>query len=182
MESEVRSLSSGGLISERQRNDPGAADESEINDLLRLARSLTPRPVEFRNALNDLIAGRIQVMLITGTLAQHVRDGRARGLATLLPARSKALPDLPTMVESGLPPFPGIPWMGLFGPAKLPKELVDRLSKELLATLAKPEVRVQIERQAMELNPLSAEGMGALAKDQVAVWRKLTTDAGMVAE
>lgn len=56
MESEVRSLSSGGLISERQRNDPGAADESEINDLLRLARSLTPRPVEFRNALNDLIA------------------------------------------------------------------------------------------------------------------------------
>jgi tripartite-type tricarboxylate transporter receptor subunit TctC len=133
-------------------------------------------------ALNDLIAGRIQVMLITGTLAQHVRDGRARGLATLLPARSKALPDLPTMVESGLPPFPGIPWMGLFGPAKMPKELVDRLSKELLATLAKPEVRVQIERQAMELNPLSAEGMGALAKDQVAVWRKLTTDAGMVAE
>jgi tripartite-type tricarboxylate transporter receptor subunit TctC len=133
-------------------------------------------------ALNDLIAGRIQVMLITGTLAQHVRDGRARGLATLLPARSKALPDLPTMMESGLPAFPGIPWMGLFGPAKMPKEVVDRLSKELLATLAKPEVREQIERQAMELNPLSAEGMGALARDQTAVWRRLTKDAGMVPE
>jgi tripartite-type tricarboxylate transporter receptor subunit TctC len=133
-------------------------------------------------ALNDLIGGRIQVMLITGTLAQHVRDGRARGLATLLPARSKALPDLPTHAESGLAPFPGIPWMGLFGPAKLPREIVDRLSKDLLATLAKPEVRTQIERQAMELNPLSPEGMGALAKDQVAVWRKLFQDAGMTPE
>jgi len=133
-------------------------------------------------ALNDILGGRIQMMLITGTLAQHVREGKVRGLATLLPQRSKALPDLPTMAEAGLPPFPGIPWMGLFGPANLPKDIVARLSKELLATLAKPEVRTQIERQAMELNPLSAEAMGALAKDQVAVWRKLMQDAGIVPE
>ena len=133
-------------------------------------------------ALNDILGGRIQMMLITGTLAQHVRDGKVRGLATLLPQRSKALPDLPTMAEAGLSPFPGIPWMGLFGPANMPKEIVDRLSKELLATLAKPEVRTQIERQAMELNPLSAEGMGALARDQVVVWRRLTQDAGIVPE
>ncbi len=133
-------------------------------------------------ALNDILGGRIQMMLITGTLAQQVRDGKVRGLATLLPQRSKALPDLPTMAEAGLPPFPGIPWMGLFGPAHMPKEVVDRLSKELLATLAKPEVRTQIERQAMELNPLSADGMGALARDQVGVWRRLTQDAGIVPE
>jgi tripartite-type tricarboxylate transporter receptor subunit TctC len=133
-------------------------------------------------ALNDILGGRIQMMLITGTLAQHVRDGKVRGLATLLPQRSNALPDLPTMAEAGLPPFPGIPWMGLFGPAHMPKEVVDRLSKELLATLAKPEVRMQIERQAMELNPLSAEAMGALAREQVAVWRRLTLDAGIVPE
>ena len=134
------------------------------------------------NALNDLIGGRSQVVLITGTLAQHVRDGRIRGLATMLPGRSKALPDLPTMAESGIAPFPAIPWMGLFGPANMPKEIVDRLSRELLAALQKPEVREQIERQAMEINPLSAEGMGALARDQAAVWRRLTKEAGMVPE
>jgi tripartite-type tricarboxylate transporter receptor subunit TctC len=72
--------------------------------------------------------------------------------------------------------------MGLFGPAKLPKEIVDRLSKELLAALAKPEVRTQIERAAMDINPLSPEGMGALARDQVAVWKKLFQDAGMTPE
>jgi tripartite-type tricarboxylate transporter receptor subunit TctC len=133
-------------------------------------------------ALNDLITGRIQVMLITGTLAQHVRDGRARGLAALLDKRSKTLPDLPTMREAGMAPFPAVTWMGLFGPAKMRKEVVERLSRELAATLQKPEVREQIERQAMDLNPLSSDAMGALAKEQTEVWRRLTREAGIVPE
>src|SRR5258706_4058951 len=133
-------------------------------------------------ALNDLIGGRIQIMLITGTLAQHVRDGRARGLATLLTHRSKALPDLPTMAEAGMPPFPAQAFMGLFGPAKMPREIVDRLSRELLATLQKPEVREQIQRQAMEINPQSAEAMGAFVREQTEVWRRLTKEAGIVPE
>ena len=133
-------------------------------------------------ALNDLIAGRIQLMLITGTLAQHVRDGRARGLATLLTRRSKALPDLPTMAEAGMQPFPAAAFMGLFGPAKMPREIVDRLNRELMATLQKPEVREQIERTTMEIQPLSAEAMGAVAREQTEVWRRLTREAGVVPE
>ena len=133
-------------------------------------------------ALNDLISGRIQIMLITGTLAQHVRDGRARGLATLLNYRSKTLPDLPSMREAGMQPFPAVPWMGLFGPAKMPKEVVDRLSRELAAVLQKPEVREQIERQAMDVSFLPADAMGALARDQTEVWRNLTKSAGISPE
>lgn len=133
-------------------------------------------------ALNDLISGRIQIVLITGTLAQHARDGRVRALATVLPTRSKALPDVPTLAEAGFPPFPAIPWVGLFGPAKMPKEVVDRLNRELMATLQKPEVREQIERQALELNPLSAAAMGAMAREQTDVWRRLIKDAGIAPE
>jgi tripartite-type tricarboxylate transporter receptor subunit TctC len=133
-------------------------------------------------ALNDLIGGRLQIMLITGTLAQHVRDGRARGLATLLTRRSKALPDLPTMAEAGMQPFPAAAFMGLFGPAKMPREIVDRLNRELMATLQKPEVREQIERTTMEIQPLSAEAMGAVAREQTEVWRRLTREAGVVPE
>ena len=133
-------------------------------------------------ALNDVIAGRLQLMLITGTLAQHVRDGKLRGLATLLTTRSKALPDLPTMAEAGFAPFPAAAFMGLFGPAKLPREIVDRLSRELNATLQKPEVRQQIERTAMEVQYLSAEAMGAVAKEQTEVWRRLSKEAGIVPE
>jgi tripartite-type tricarboxylate transporter receptor subunit TctC len=133
-------------------------------------------------ALNDLISGRIQLVLISGTLAQHVRDGRIRGLATLGNQRSKALPDLPTMAESGLAPFPAVPWVGLYGPAKMPRAVVERLSRELLAALKNPDVREKVERQAIELNPLSAEAIGALAKEQTEVWRRLTREAGMVPE
>jgi tripartite-type tricarboxylate transporter receptor subunit TctC len=72
--------------------------------------------------------------------------------------------------------------MGLFGPAKMPREVVERLSRELLATLQSPEVRSRIERQAMDLNPLPADAMGALAREQTEVWRRLTREAGIVAE
>jgi tripartite-type tricarboxylate transporter receptor subunit TctC len=133
-------------------------------------------------ALNDLVTGRIQVMLVSGTLAQHVRDGRARGLATLLNKRSQTLPELPTMAEAGMAPFPAVPWMGLFGPAKLPREVVERLSRELHATLQSPEVRERIERQAMDLTPLSTEAMAALAREQSEIWRRLTREAGIKPE
>ena len=133
-------------------------------------------------AINDLATGRVQVMVITGTLAQFVRDGRVRGLATLLPTRSKQLPDLPTMAEAGMAPFPAVPWLGLFGPAKMPKEAVDRLSRSLQEVLQKPEVREQIERQAMDVRFMSADAMGTLAREQTEVWKRITREAGHVPE
>src|SRR5262245_8688344 len=123
-------------------------------------------------ALNDLVTGRIQLMLASGTLAPQLREGRARGLATLGDRRSKSLPDLPTMAEAGVAPSPAVPWMGLFGPAKLPKEIVERLSRELLAVLKNPEVRERVENQGIEINPLSQEAIAALAKEQTEVWRR----------
>jgi tripartite-type tricarboxylate transporter receptor subunit TctC len=133
-------------------------------------------------ALNDLVSGRIQLVIISGTLAEHVRAGRIRGLATLGSQRSKALPDLPTMAEAGLAPFPAVPWVGLYGPAKMPRAMVDRLSRELMTALKNPDTREKIERQAIDLNPLSPEAIGALAKEQTEIWRRLTRDAGMVPE
>ena len=131
-------------------------------------------------ALNDLVGGRIQLMLVSGTLAQHVREGRARGLATLGTQRSPAIPELPTMTEAGVAPFQAVPWMGLFGPAKMPREIVERLSRELLAVLKNPEVRERVERQAIELNPLTPDAIGALAREQTEVWRRITKEAGYV--
>ena len=131
-------------------------------------------------ALTDLVGGRIQLMLASGTLAQQLRDGRARGLATLGNQRSPAIPELPTMAEAGVAPFPAVPWMGLFGPAKMPREIVERLSRELLAVLKNPEVRQRVEGQAIELNPLGPEAIAALAKEQAEVWRRVTKEAGYI--
>ena len=179
-------------LAEYGRANPGKLNAGSSSATATIAPTLLAAAEKFQlqvvpyksetTALNDLISGRIQVMLITGTLAQHVREGRARGLATLLNTRSKTLPDLPTMKEAGMAPFPAVPWMGLFGPAKIPKERVERLSRELLAALQNPEVRERTERQAMDLNPLSAEAIGALAREQTDAWRRLTREAGIVAE
>ena len=179
-------------LAEYGRANPGKLNAGSSSATATIAPTLLAAAEKFQlqvvpyksetTALNDLISGRIELMLITGTLAQQVRDGKARGLATLLNTRSKTLPELPTMKEAGMAPFPAVPWMGLFGPAKLPKELGERLSRELLAVLKNPEIRERIERQAMDLNPLSAEAMGVLAREQTEVWRRLTREAGIVAE
>jgi tripartite-type tricarboxylate transporter receptor subunit TctC len=86
------------------------------------------------------------------------------------------------MREAGMQPFPAVPWMGLFGPAKMPREVVDHLSRELAAVLQKPEVREQIERQAMDVNYLPANAIGILAREQTDVWRSVTKAAGMTPE
>jgi tripartite-type tricarboxylate transporter receptor subunit TctC len=179
-------------LAEYGRAHPGTLNAGSSGAAATMAPTLFAAAEKFRlqvvpyksetTALNDLVTGRIQVMLVSGTLAQHLRDGRARGLATLLNKRSQTLPELPTMAEAGMAPFPAVPWMGLFGPGKLPREVVERLSRELHATLQSPEVRERIERQAMDLTPLSTEAMAALAREQSEIWRRLTREAGIKPE
>src|ERR671925_1844723 len=90
----------------------------------------------------DLIGGRVQFAIATpGTAAPQVREGKLRVLATLLPSRSPLLPEAPTMTEAGMQPMTVTPWGAVFGPKGMPREVVDRLSRELIALLKRPEVR-----------------------------------------
>ena len=85
----------------------------------------------------DLIAGRVNVAFATpGTLAPQVKEGKLRVLATMLPSRNPLLPQAPTLAEAGFAPVPITPWGGLFGPPKLPKEIVDRVGREIAVVLA----------------------------------------------
>src|SRR6185369_15442367 len=100
----------------------------------------------------DIIGGQVQLTFATPTSTLvHIKDGKLRALATLLPARFALLPDVPTAAEAGLPPFTAGTWAALFGPAKLPPEIVARMNKELNATMQRPEVREKIDRQGFEL-------------------------------
>ena len=87
-------------------------------------------------ALNDLIAGQVQVMF--GTIlasAPHIRSGRVRALAITGPQRTNALPEVVTFAEAGLPAYDASSWNGILVPAGTPRAIVDRLNMELVRIL-----------------------------------------------
>jgi tripartite-type tricarboxylate transporter receptor subunit TctC len=127
----------------------------------------------------DLLAGRVNMAIATGTLLPHVREGKLRILATLLPQRMGSLPDVPTLPEAGAEQIPMTPWAGIFGPAKMPKEVVDRLARELTRALAQPEVRSQLEAVAFQPQGSSAEELAVLLRDQIEIWARAGKDAGI---
>lgn len=116
----------------------------------------------------DLLAGRVGFAIATpGLAAPHVKEGKLRALATLLPSRNALLPDAPTLKEAGLPDVPITPWGGLFGPAKLPKEVVDRVAREIAIVLAKPEVKEAFGRIAFEPRSSTPQELTAFVTEQL---------------
>ena len=131
-------------------------------------------------ALTDLIAGRVQFMVVSaGTSVPHIREGKLRALATLITKRSPILPDVPTMAESGMPQFSITSWAALYGPAKLPREIVDRMNKEFLAAAQRPEVLATMEKQAFVLTGSTPERLGAFTKEQIDEYRAMMRATGM---
>ena len=130
----------------------------------------------------DLLAGRVQVAVATGTLLQHAKDGKLRVLVTLLPNRAAVLPDVPTLVEVGVRAMPMTSWAGIFGPAKMPRPIVERLARELSRALAQPGTRDQLEKLAFEPQSSTPEELGEIVRVQLEIWRKSVRDAGLAAQ
>jgi tripartite-type tricarboxylate transporter receptor subunit TctC len=131
-------------------------------------------------ATADLIAGRVQVMIGTpGSAMPQVQEGRLRVLATLLPNRSPLVPDVPTAAEAGLTNLTITPWGGLFGPAKLPREVVDRLAAAMKEVAGRADVRASLDRIAFQLQSSTPEEMAALLKDQLEIWNRTVREVGI---
>jgi len=131
-------------------------------------------------SIADLLGGNIHAVFATPTSSlAHIRDGRLRVLATTLPKRSALLPDVPTTVEAGMPPINVEFFAALFGPARMPPEVVSRLNAELNAAMAKPQVRAQIDRQGFELSGSTPAELGQFVKDQLGAWARGFADAGI---
>jgi tripartite-type tricarboxylate transporter receptor subunit TctC len=102
-------------------------------------------------ALADVMAGQVPIIFSSplGTVP-IVRTGRLRALATSGMKRMSTLPDVPTIAESGLPGFEAASFLGLFGPANLPKDVVTRLNADVVAIVERPESREWLQRQGGE--------------------------------
>jgi tripartite-type tricarboxylate transporter receptor subunit TctC len=134
-------------------------------------------------AITDLVAGRVQLMFSSSsTSVPHIREGRLRALVTTLPKRSGLLPDVPTIAEAGMPQFSITSWAGLFGPAGLPPEVVQRLNKEFVGAMGRPDVQAAMERQAFSLSPSTPEHLAAFVKEQMDSYRRILEAAGVQPE
>ena len=135
-------------------------------------------------AMTDVIGGQAQFLVVDLASARpHLQSGRLRALAVTTSKRSALAPDLPTIEESlGLRDFDLAAWTGLFGPAALPKEVVDKLSSALLQILSKPEVRERILTSGAEPTPSDVATFTALVTRQLEIWGRKVKDAGIQAE
>jgi tripartite-type tricarboxylate transporter receptor subunit TctC len=131
----------------------------------------------------DLLGGRVHFSIATpGIAAPQVREGRLRVLATLLPNRSPLLPEAPTLEEAGVTGLTVAAWGALFGPAKMPREVVDRVAREMAIVLARPEVRDAFAKIAFEGQSSTPEALGAHLKAQVDVWKRTVQQVGIKPE
>ena len=103
-------------------------------------------------ALNDVIGGHVSLMFNSvGAVAGPIASGQVKLIAIGAGKRSPGLPQTPTVKESGLPDFEASTWIGLYGPANLPKPIVDRLSKEIVAILQQPDVQDRLVKMGMDV-------------------------------
>lgn len=156
-------------------------------ELLSSAAGIKMTHVPYRGnapAAAALMAGEVQVLIDTVLLgSQSVKTNRVRALAVTGTTRSPVFPNVPTFAEVGLPNFDASIFFGVMGPAKLPKEIVEKLNKELNEVLADADVRSSLATTGgLHLSGGSPAQMGQLVHDEVAKWKKVSQKAGIKVE
>jgi tripartite-type tricarboxylate transporter receptor subunit TctC len=131
-------------------------------------------------ATSDLVGGQVQMMIgPTVAVLPLAQAGKIRALAVASAKRSALAPELPTMMESGVPGFEVTSWYGLAAPAGTPKAIIARLNAEANKTLQTADVIEQFRVQGYEPLGGTPEAINALIKGDVARWTRIIHDAGI---
>jgi tripartite-type tricarboxylate transporter receptor subunit TctC len=131
-------------------------------------------------ALTDLISGRVQLVFSTmPPVLPHVRSGKLRGLAVTTAKRASAAPELPTIAESGVANFEVANWQGIVVPVKTPKPLVQKLNRDLIATLQLPGMTESLATQGLEPAGGTPEDFAALVRREISKYTQVVKVAGI---
>ncbi len=123
-------------------------------------------------AVTDLVGGQIQV-LFTGAPAviSQIKNGQVRALAVSSPKRVDALPDLPTVAETGYKEFEADQWYGVVAPAGTPKEIVAKLNAQINLSLNSPELKTRLNNEGAIATPNTPEVFASLIQREIARWK-----------
>jgi len=134
-------------------------------------------------ALTDTIGGQTDVFFSsTATAVPHVQSGKLRAIAVTTLKRIPALPNVPTVNESGVKGYDVVLWHGLIGPKGLPRPIVDRINAEAGKALKVKETADQLQNDGVAPAGGTPEQFAAQIKKEIGVWRKVAADAGVKAE
>jgi tripartite-type tricarboxylate transporter receptor subunit TctC len=155
-------------------------------ELLKLKTGISMVHVAYRGAslvITDLVGGQIQLALGT-TLAvlPHLNSGRLRGLAVTNARRVSAVPDLPTIAESGVPGFDVSAWNGVFVPAGVAAPVLAKLNADIAAAVNTPELRARLTAEGGDVVGNSSEEFARFIRNDIAMWARVVKATGVHAE
>jgi tripartite-type tricarboxylate transporter receptor subunit TctC len=134
-------------------------------------------------AVLDLLSGQVQAMFAnTLSVLPQVKAGRLRALAISSAKRSTAVPELPTVAESGMPGYESGTWFGLFAPAGTAHEIVNRLNGELVRIMATADMKAKLLDQGADPVTGTPEQFRAFVKNELAKWSKVVKTVGIKVE
>jgi tripartite-type tricarboxylate transporter receptor subunit TctC len=131
-------------------------------------------------AMTALLGGEVQVNFATSsTVLPHVRSGKLRALAVTGAKRSTAMPELPTVAESGVKGYQHASWVGMLAPAKTPKPVIDRLHAESVKILNRDEIRKVFLKQGLETEGNTPKEFAENIRREIVQWKNLVKTAGI---
>ena len=155
-------------------------------ELLKSMTKIEIVPVLYKGigpVLSALLGNEVQLTFSNTFVAQpHIKAGRMRALAVTSPQRSQAAPELPTVIEAGLPGYTTGIWFGVLAPAGTPKPVIARLNREIVAILRSPEISQTIVAQGGDVVASTPEGFGKVLREETARLGKVIRDAGIKPE
>jgi tripartite-type tricarboxylate transporter receptor subunit TctC len=134
-------------------------------------------------ALSDLIGGQVFLnFATTASVMPHIKSGRLRALATTGAQRSAALPEIPTVAESGMKDFAFVSWYGLWGPKNLPADISTKLQTNIAKVLALPDVKARLNGIGFDPIGSSGEQFATYSRDEMAKYEKIIKEAKIKVE
>lgn len=132
------------------------------------------------DAITGIFTGSVDMLVVgTAPAIPHIRNGKMVPLAIASPKRSPALPNVPSIVEAGLPGFVVENWFGLVAPKGTPKEIIDWLHAQVVKALSSPELRKRFAELGVEPSGISPEELGIVMRDETQRWSEVIKAAGI---
>jgi len=147
----------------------------------RIGAETTHVPYKGADALNDLLAGRLQFMFATiPSVIQHIQAGKLRAIAVSSVKRSRSMPDVPTVADSGFPGFEAGSWFGFFAPRGTPEAVIATLNKSVNEAL--PALEAQMVREGADPVGGTPAQFGQFVQKEYEKWKVIVRDSGASAE